>query len=156
MSRLPFSAALVLLPVATVLLAACANDAASPSATEPATPARATTPAPSTPAPSSPPAAQPPTIATAADGRKLSACRDGECEVVIKAGDVLRFGNAVKAKPKIDMLFVVGVSGEGAVFSMPSGFTTTANGTIELNNALTIEVGVPDRNRVAVRISRVR
>jgi hypothetical protein len=75
---------------------------------------------------------------------------------VIKEGDVLRFGDAVKAKPKLDRLTVVGVSDDGATFALPSGMTTTANGGVEINDALSIEVGVPERNRVAVRISRVR
>jgi hypothetical protein len=158
MSRLPSRIALALLPAAAVLLTSCTADTDGPSAataTKSATPARATT-TPTTPAPSTPTAAPPPTIDTAADGRKLSACRDGECEVVIKAGDVLRFGSAVKAKPKIDTLFVLSVGGEGATFGMPSGFTSTASGTIEINNGLSIEVGAPEGNRVAIRISRVR
>jgi hypothetical protein len=148
MSRLPSLIALALLPV----LAGCASDkAGSSAATTPATPTRATT-----PAPSSPPVSQPPSTSSAADGRDLTACRDGECEVVIKRGDVLRFGPAVKTKPKVDRLTVVDVGDGGPVFALPSGMTTTANGGVEINGGLGIETGIPEGNCVAIRISRIR
>jgi hypothetical protein len=75
---------------------------------------------------------------------------------VIRAGDVLRFGPAVKATPKVDPLTVLSVNNDGPVFALPGGFVTTANGTIEMNGALQIETGIPERGRVAVRISLVR
>jgi hypothetical protein len=139
-----------------MLLAACSDDKGdSSAATAPATSAKAT-PTPASAASSSTPVPPPPSISTAADGRKLSACKDGECEVVVEKGDVIRFGNAVKTAPKVNRLTVVDVGEEGPVLALPSGMTTTANGTIEINGGLSIEGGVPERNRVAIRISQIR
>jgi hypothetical protein len=141
---------------AGTLLAACSDDKPDRSAaTAPATSAKAT-PTTASPAPSATPSSQPPSISTAADGRKLSACHDGECEVVVKKGDVIRFGTAVKTKPRVDRLTVVAIGENGPVLALPSGTITTANGTIEINGGLSIEPGVPEHDRVAIRISRTR
>ncbi|MFG2085494.1 MULTISPECIES: hypothetical protein [unclassified Spirillospora] len=154
MARPPLLATLALLPAAAMTLAACGSDDANPSAAR-TTASASATPAATTSAPPPPPAAEPPSIATAADGRKLSACKDGECEVIVEEGDVLRFGDAVQAEPEIDRLTVVGMGEAGPVLALPSGMTTTANGGIEINGGLSIESGVPEKGRVAIRISRI-
>ncbi|MFC5750764.1 hypothetical protein [Actinomadura rugatobispora] len=41
-------------------------------------------------------------------------------------------------------------------FALDSGMTTTANGGIEINNALSIDTSPPEGNRIAVRITRLR
>ncbi|WP_433179617.1 hypothetical protein [Actinoallomurus sp. CA-150999] len=153
MPRRTLVATLALLPAAAMLLVACSGDKKTPSR---ATTSAKATPTTALPASSSPPAPQPPSISTAADGRKLSACKDGECEVVVEKGDVIRFGNAVKTKPKVDGLTVVDVGEEGPVLALSSGMTTTVNGGIEINGGLSIEAGVPEHHRVAIRISRIR
>ncbi|MFB4288270.1 hypothetical protein ACBI99_11565 [Nonomuraea sp. ATR24] len=46
---------------------------------------------------------------TAADGHELAACRDGECEVVVKAGDALD----LDGRHGVDQLTVASLAGEG-------------------------------------------
>ncbi|WP_219499603.1 hypothetical protein [Nonomuraea ceibae] len=46
---------------------------------------------------------------TAADGHELAACRDGECEVVVKAGDALD----LDGRHGVDQLTVASLDGDG-------------------------------------------
>jgi pyruvate/2-oxoglutarate dehydrogenase complex dihydrolipoamide acyltransferase (E2) component len=145
-------------PAVVTLLASCgggdADPAAAPASTRPPS-ATSAAPTPSA-SPSASPSAKPLSPSTAADGRKLAACKDGDCEVVVKSGDVLRFGPKVKAEPRIETLTVLGVGAQGVTFALDSGMTTTANGGIEINNALSIETSAPDGDRIALRITRLR
>jgi hypothetical protein len=84
---------------AVVVLAACAAGsepgAARPTAPgTPATPPGSASPSPTaTPSPTRTPA--PTVLPKAADGTRLSACRDGRCEVTVSAGKVIEFNQSL-------------------------------------------------------------
>ena len=130
-----------LLPV--LLLTACGGG--EPAATEPAAAP------PTSAAPSASPfrSSSAPAPGTAADGRDLTACRDGECEVVVKEGDVLRFDGGLETDP-------LTVLESGAAFTLTdqSGFTASVigGGKVE-TGSVRIEVGEPEGRRTAIRVS---
>ena len=147
MPRTPFLAA-ALLPV--LLLTACGGDESA--ATEPTTPAPSTTPpssAPPAPPSPSPSRTAPPAPGTAADGRDLDACRDGECEVVVEEGDTLRFNDKVDTAP-------LSIVEAGSTFTVTdaSGFTASigGGGTVT-TGGVRIDVGEFKGDRTAIRIS---
>jgi hypothetical protein len=86
---------------AVLALAACAagsepGAAGSTSPAAPASPPSSPSPSPSptaTPSPTRPPA--PTVLPKAADGTRLSACRDGRCEVTVSAGKVIEFDQSL-------------------------------------------------------------
>lgn len=140
--------------VSVVLLAGCGR------AVEPATPAPAPAPVttpPSTSTSSATPSSSPkPTAPPAvADGRNLKACSDGACEVEVKAGDVIRFGKQVKSTPKISYVAVMSTGADGIYFQLDSSFGGSINGTVTLNNAVTIETLYSDVDHAMIRISLV-
>lgn len=146
MTRSPFVVA-ALLPV--LLVTACGGGDES-AATEPATTPPATTPATSAapPPPSPSPSRALPAPGTAADGRDLDACRDGECDVVVKKGDVLRFNDKIDTAP-----LTVLSAGENLTVTSPSGTTSiTGGGSIQMGS-VHIEVGEWKGNRTAIRVS---
>jgi hypothetical protein len=142
----------VLVLFAVSLLTACGDDGGAPSARTSPPPTRsapAAPPASPSPASASPSTAQPPTPDNAADGRNLRACRDGACEVVVKAGDVLRFDRKVDTEP-LDVIsagdrFTVG---DGTGFAASTG----GSGTIG-TGSIQIQVGESEGDRTAIRIS---
>ncbi|MFI0350282.1 hypothetical protein [Actinomadura sp. 9N407] len=143
MARIPFHVA-ALLPV--FLLMACRG--AESAAPEPATTTPARTPATSAaPVPSPSPSQAPPAVGTAADKRDLDACRDAECEVVVKKGDRLRFDG------EREPLRILS-AGETFTATSPSGFTAsvTGGGTVQ-SGSVHIEVGDSEGGRTAIRIS---
>jgi len=136
-----------LLPV--LLLTACGGDesAADESAKKsPTTSPTSAAPTSTSPSPSPTP---PPDPETAADGRNLRACRDGKCEVVVKAGDVIRFNDKLDTDP----LTVIS-AGKTFTVTDPSGFVTSigGSGTLE-TGSVHIQVGESKGKRTAVRIS---
>jgi hypothetical protein len=142
----------VLVLFAAGLLTACGDGGAARSARTSASPTGTTTAEPTAPAPPTsafPSSEKPPTPGDADDGRNLRACRDGECEVVVKAGDVLRFDRKVETAPlsvlKAGETFMVGDS-TGFVSSIGGG------GSIE-TGSVRIEIGEADGARTAIRIS---
>ncbi|MQA84139.1 MAG: hypothetical protein GEV03_05805 [Streptosporangiales bacterium] len=140
-----------LLPAAALLLAGCGDGKSD--TVEAAKPATRTSHTPSQPPP---PPTKSPANPKAANGTNLGACKDGDCEVEIKTGDVIRFGSRVKTKPRVDALMVVGVTSDGPTFALSSGMTTTAYGTIEINNGIRVETVSADGKRAVVNISRIR
>ncbi|MEV0828161.1 hypothetical protein [Nonomuraea rubra] len=80
-----------------LLMAGCGGTGTQASSPAPPPTTTSPTPVPSpSPSPSSSPSATPssspaPKVTKAADGRKLSACRDLRCEVEVKGGDTIRF-----------------------------------------------------------------
>jgi hypothetical protein len=148
-SRTIFYAA-VLLPA--VLLTACGDGepVAPETKTTPPKAAPATSAAPS-PSPSSPsPAQSPASIDSAADGRDLDACRDGTCEVVVKAGDELRFAK----KFDTDSLMVLSAGDTFAVTNPRTGFTSSiGGGGMIQTGGVRIDIGESEGTRTALRIS---
>lgn len=148
-----------LMLAAALILAGCGDDEPDVSAaTKPEThtpsaePTASSSPSPSpTSSPSPTRSARP----KAADGRNLGACKDGECEVEIKTGDMIRLGNRVKAKPRVDWLAVVDISRDGPTFALSSGMTTTAYGGIEINGGLSVDTVYANGKRAIVRLSRI-
>lgn len=127
-----------LLPV--LLLAACGGGEPAATGTTPPVGAPPASPSPSRAAPAP---------GTAADGRDLNACRDGDCEVVVKAGDVLRFNDKVGTDP-----LTVMTAGETFSVTDPSGFAASVGGAGTLQTgSVRIEVGEAEGRRTAVRIS---
>ncbi|TDB94042.1 hypothetical protein [Actinomadura sp. 7K534] len=125
-----------------LLLTSCGGDEL---AITPPTPAPLTT-----PPPSASPSQSVPFPSTAADGRNLAACRDGECEVVVRKGDVLSFGAAIDTDP-----LTVLSAGDTFTVTDPSGFTASvggAGGRLQ-TGSVQIEVGESVGNRTAIRIS---
>lgn len=137
-TRSAFPAA-TLLPV--LLLAACGGDQST--AIEP--PAKPPTSTATTPSPGE---TAEPAPGTAADGRDLDACRDAECEVVVREGDVLRFNDKADTAP----LTVVSA---GATFTITSssGTTSMSGGGLIQTGSIQIEVGEHTENRTAIKIS---
>ncbi|TDE28668.1 hypothetical protein [Actinomadura sp. 6K520] len=126
-----------------LLLTACGG---GESATTPPTPVPPSTPPPTSATPSQ----GVPIPRTAADGRDLAACQDGECEVVVRKGDILRFGTVVDTEP----LTVVS-AGDTFTVTDPSGFTASvggAGGKLQ-TGSVQIEVGESAGSRTAIRIS---
>lgn len=140
MNRSPFlfSAFLASALLAVLLLTACGGG--EPAAAPAGAPPTSATPSPDRSAP---------TAATAADGRDLNACRDGECEVVVEAGDVLRFDGGLGTDP-------LTVVSSGATFTITdqSGFTASISGggTVQ-TGSVRIEAGESERERTAIRVS---
>lgn len=133
-NRLPFLVA-VLLPV--LLLTACDGD-------EPAAAPDGAAPASAAPSPTGSLAP-----GTAADGRDLDSCRDGRCEVVVGAGDVLRFDGRLGTDP-----LTVVKSGDTFTITDASGFTASIHGggTVQ-TGSVRIEVGESRKKRTAIRVS---
>ncbi|GIJ47771.1 hypothetical protein Val02_46570 [Virgisporangium aliadipatigenens] len=139
--------AIVATAVAVLSLAACARPADRSVARELPTPTPSRS---SSPSPSPSPAR--PTDAPAADGSDLSACFDGTCEVEVKTGDVIRFGERIRATPPVDRIQIVSVAPGNTGFLLPGG--TIAYGTnITVNDALHIEVIRADGRRAVIRFS---
>ncbi|TDC70151.1 hypothetical protein E1200_06050 [Actinomadura sp. GC306] len=125
-----------------LLLPACGGDE---SAITPPSPAPLTT-----PPVSAAPSQSAPRPSTVSDGRDLAACRDGDCEVILKEGDVLRFGTGLETDP-----LTVVRAGETLTITDPSGFTASvggAGGKLQ-TGAVQIQVGESAGKRTAVRIS---
>lgn len=145
MNRSPFLVP-ALLPA--LLLTACGGGEA---AATPPTPVPPSTPPPTSAAPTSAaPSQGVPLPSTAADGRDLAACRDGECEVVVRKGDILSFGAAVDTDP----LTVIS-AGDTFTVTDQSGFTASvggAGGRLQ-TGSVQIEVGESAGSRTAIRIS---
>lgn len=78
-------------------LAACTagseQGAAAP--TSPGTPATPSAPPSPSPSPSPTPTPAPTVLPKAADGTRISACRDGRCEVTVSAGKVIQFNQSL-------------------------------------------------------------
>ncbi|AXB41766.1 hypothetical protein A4R43_03870 [Amycolatopsis albispora] len=113
----------------------------------------------STPAPPTP--TTPPTTTTTAsapppkpaDGTNLGACSDGTCEVEVKAGDVIRIGNQVKATPKITALTILDVGESGLTVNLSGGMTTTISGGITINDALNLDTLHVADGRAVIKLS---
>ncbi|MGW0520562.1 hypothetical protein [Crossiella sp. NPDC003009] len=91
---------LPLLAGAAVLLAGCAPDAPAPAPSS-ASPASTTSapPPPSSPPPSTQPEPPPPPLPTgAADGRNLTACTDGTCEVLVSKPASIRLNPKLQVR----------------------------------------------------------
>jgi hypothetical protein len=116
---------MVLTPTVTLLLAACGgDDPAARTAADASTP----TAAPPSGTPSSTPSATPSSARDeplkAADGTRLKACADAKCEVVVSAGDVIRFSARVRNRTGLPALTVKSVSRSEVAFA----FTTLGGG----------------------------
>lgn len=142
----------VLFSAAALTPAGCgsaSSGAASPASTTTSTSARPTTT--SEPAPTTTTSDQvPPTVA---DDTNLQACLDGVCEVEVKLGDVIPFGSQVRSTPPLTSLTVIEMNADGPMLSDPSGFASTVNGSVTMNNAITIETLYTDGTRAMLRIS---
>ncbi|GAA2428910.1 hypothetical protein [Streptomyces macrosporus] len=121
------------------------SPAASAAPSRSASPTPSPTPTPTTSSPS-------PTYTATED---LSTCHDGECTVEVQAGDTIRFGGRVRVEPPIDSLLVVDVNTDGPTLMLSSGMTTTAYGTIEINDGLRVETLHSDGTSATIRIDRV-
>ncbi|MFI0444103.1 hypothetical protein [Actinomadura sp. 6N118] len=117
----------MLIPAATLLLAACGGE------NEPGTTApRASTSAPSTPPSTTTTSTTPPSTTLnpspaalkAANGTDLKACSDARCEVEVKAGDVIRFNATGKTKAGFGDVKVKSVSRKEVVYDLASGAST--------------------------------
>ncbi|MGC7100131.1 hypothetical protein ACPZ19_36080, partial [Amycolatopsis lurida] len=143
----------VVVPFAVLSLAGCGTEAppaAAPTTPPPTVPSpTAATPPPTTTTTTSPP---PP---TPADGTNLGACADGTCEVEVKAGDVIRIGNQVKATPKIGALTILEVGDNGLTVSISGGMTTTVSGGITINDALNLDTLHAGDGRAVIKLSPV-
>ncbi|MFS2293961.1 MAG: hypothetical protein FWJ90_14875 [Actinomadura sp.] len=86
---------------------------------------------------------------TAVDGRNLDSCRDGECEVVVGAGDVLRFDGRLETDP-----LTVVESGGTFTITDASGFTASIHGGGRVQTgSVQIEVGESRKERTVIRVS---
>jgi hypothetical protein len=88
-----------------------------------------------------------------ADGADLTACLDGVCEVEIRVGDVVRFGEPVRTEPPITALRVVSVEPDRVMFALPSGSMIGGFGTLTINGGLVVEMIFADGTRAVVRFS---
>ncbi len=107
------------------------------------------------PSPSAPPSASPlpRSYRPAADGTDLAACVDGDCEVEIQVGDVIRFGRQVRTEPRISTLRVVSVEPRSVMFALPSGSMIGGFGVLGINGGLAVEMIFADGRRAVVRFS---
>lgn len=124
-------------PAAAPITAAPPPTTAPPTTTTTPQPAATTSPPPPTPA----------------DGTNLGACADGTCEVEVKAGDVIRIGNQVKATPKISALTILDVGTENLTVNISGGMTTTVSGGITMNNALNLDTLHLGDGRAVIKLS---
>lgn len=134
-----------LVSAAALTLAGCGSEPAKESAPPPPTTTTTTTTQPTTTTETAPP--------TAADGTNLAACADGVCEVEVKLGDVIQFNGQVKSTPPLTSLTVIEMGPDGPMLADPSGFASTVNGSITMNDVLNIETLYADGTRALLKLS---
>ena len=121
--------AVLLLTAAALPLAGCGGDEPDTTTSAPSSGASASASTP--PATSAPPSAPPstpssvsPAALKAADGTRLAACADARCEVVVKAGDVIRFNGTGERRAGFGDIEVKHVAADEVTFTLASGSVT--------------------------------
>ena len=151
-------------PVAALVLSACGGGQLGRSLAASSPPrqssAAATTVAPSSPAASpspTPPSPSPtrPSPPRPKDGTNLRACVDGVCEVQVRVGDVIRFSPRIRTRATVGSITVLSVAEGGATLELDSGTTTTFDGGVVLNDAISIDLVFTDGKRAVLRIGLV-
>lgn len=90
----------------------------------------------------------------AKNGRNLRACRDGSCEVEVRAGDVIRFSGAVARR--IPLIGIAEAGRNGLTIQTSSAFLTTyGDGAMYLNEAIAISVVHSKKRSTIIRITRI-